>query len=488
MTRLSKGSITSLQRDAQTDIMMVPLHGEPETSVNSSCEELEAMEDETEQPDNILQEPLRLLHGFLKVMGVGPQNYDEVAGEYKVSWRSAGAMHTLVTAFCMVALTATTIFGLSRYTIVTAPTAPPEDEHTRSMKVIGVVIVAGYQVNALVQVLNTIRAGRCLCRLLNTWNHLGVKEAINPTKGLYTKSCVQVGFMVAFILVMLMVTVAEQPVFLSQVLDGLAERMFLVPRSCLVQATLLAKGGGGAPHIPSIPCPQVTRVVVCTVALHQFAINKGYVFAFTTHCHLLSTGVAIWNTQLASALDEVWGRGCGGELGRLVHRRHLLVGLVRDTQFVFSPVLQFYFSSTVVIVCTELYLLAKNVGSGAYRVEELVILVLLTLQTFWLLVHVSLAAGAVQEQANGSGDVLARGLPHYASDADKFNVGELTRALIIAPAYITGGNFFIINRSFILTVMSVVASYFIVILQFMQSCSTSGNNCVPTNLTLEVST
>ncbi|XP_042235139.1 uncharacterized protein LOC121874885 [Homarus americanus] len=151
------------------------------------------------------------------------------------------------------------------------------------------------------------------------------------------------------------------------------------------------------------------------------------------------------------------------------------------------PSCSVYFATTVVIVCTELYLLAKGVA-GVYRVEELVILVLLTLQTSWLLVHVSLAAGTVQEQAEASGDVLGRGLPYEASDRDKFNVGELARSLTTSQVYITGGNFFIINRSFILTVVSVVASYFIVILQFMQSCSAPEVEVLPTNHTLEVST
>lgn len=49
-------------------------------------------------------------------------------------------------------------------------------------------------------------------------------------------------------------------------------------------------------------------------------------------------------------------------------------------------------------MCTELYLLARGVGSGMYEVDEMVILVLLTLQTTWLMVHLSLAAGTVQEQ------------------------------------------------------------------------------------------
>ncbi|XP_071536121.1 pancreatic triacylglycerol lipase-like isoform X4 [Panulirus ornatus] len=179
---------------------------------------------------------------------------------------------------------------------------------------------------------------------------------------------------------------------------------------------------------------RMVHAAVCLIALHQFTINKGYVFSFTSHCHLLKTGLALWNAQLGRAINEVWRRErCREErLGRLLESRYHLVTMVRDTQEVFSPVLQCYFATAIVIVCTELYLLAKCVGSGTYQVEGIVVLVLLTLQTSWLLFHVSLAAGAVQEQ-----------------------VGELTRSLSMSAVYITGGNFFIINRSFILTNTSI---------------------------------
>ncbi|XP_050721097.1 uncharacterized protein LOC127000967, partial [Eriocheir sinensis] len=185
---------------------------------------------------------------------------------------------------------------------------------------------------------------------------------------------------------------------------------------------------------------------------------------------------------------EVWGGGGGAGVGVLANGRKQLVSLVRDTQAFFSPVLQCYFASTVVIVCTELYLLAQGVGSGLLLTEEVVVLVLLTLQTTWLLVHVSLAAAGVQEQAEATGDVLGRGLPFAASAEDKHHVGELTRSLAVSPLHITGGNFFTINRSFILTVVSVVLSYFIVILQFTQSCgspaaSLANSTTITTNTT-----
>lgn len=55
----------------------------------------------------------------------------------------------------------------------------------------------------------------------------------------------------------------------------------------------------------------------------------------------------------------------------------------------------------VVILCTELYLLAYRIGSKDYSVDSVVTTGLLTLQTAAVFVQVSLAAGAVEEVVSG---------------------------------------------------------------------------------------
>ncbi|XP_069974436.1 uncharacterized protein [Penaeus vannamei] len=130
--------------------------------------------------------------------------------------------------------------------------------------------------------------------------------------------------------------------------------------------------------------------------------------------------------------------------------------------------LQCYYASTVVILCTELYLLAYRIGSKDYSVDSVVTTGLLTLQTAAVFVQVSLAAGAVEEVANDSVDVLRRGLPFNTSERDRFNRDELVMALTGSQICITGGKFFVINRPFIITVISAVVTYFIVMIQFMQ--------------------
>ncbi|KAG7161589.1 hypothetical protein Hamer_G014150 [Homarus americanus] len=373
VARLARKSITPLRLDQHLNNMI--LRGIQETSFNSTLPEIEALEDKTSRPANILQHPLPL-HSFLAVIGVGPHTYDSATGKYKLSWRTVRGVHTLATALCITSLTATTIFGLSKYIIVIAPTIPaetarqkhPSDRRSDRGWIPGERPGPGAQY------------------------YSGAPPVSTPQQ-LESPG------------------VAGQPVFLSHVLDGLAERMFLVPHSWLVPQTFTTK---------------LVHLAVCSVALHQFAINKGYVFAFTTHCHLLSTGLVIWNTQLTNALEDVWERGSRGEvLGRLVQRRHHLVRM-GDTQQLFSPVLQ----------C-----ILRHHGGNR--------------------VHGALPPGQGCRWGVQSGRA---GDPGAAHSTDQLaartrlprcrhcpGTGELARSLTTSQVYITGGNFFIINRSFILT-------------------------------------
>ncbi|XP_045107296.1 uncharacterized protein LOC123502141 isoform X1 [Portunus trituberculatus] len=416
----------------------------------------------------LLERPLLPLWVFMSVMGVGAPAYHAESRSYRMRWTSPSGAATLAASAAVVALTGVSVVSLARHLLSTEE--DPDQRPVQSLKTIGVLIVGGYQVNALVQVLNTAAGAARHARLLSAWTRLAALHHINPTRGLRRKCYIQVAFMTAFIAAMLTAAALGRPRFVGHVLEGNAERLYLIPRSLLRDSA-------------SLPAKAV-QVAVCCVALHHFAINKSYLFAFTTHCHLLQAALTAWNTHLARAIDKVWTGAGGDGVGVLVHGREQLVALVRDTQSFFSPVLQCYFASTVIIVCTELYLLAQGVGSGLLLTEEVVVLILLTVQTTWLLVHVSLAAAGVQEQAEATGDVLGRGLPYSASPEDKHYVGELTRSLVVSPLHITGGNFFTINRSFILTVVSVVLSYFIVILQFTQSCgSPADTTTTATNTT-----
>ncbi|XP_047472180.1 uncharacterized protein LOC125027261 [Penaeus chinensis] len=263
--------------------------------MSSTAHQSEASEDllsdiSAEKRVNVLHRPLRPLHFVLGLAGLWPYWYDKAASEYKLLWLSAQGAHTMLTFGYISVLLLTTAFGVFRMVLLQQTDAadPPADPKKQSIKITGVVMVVGYLINAWVQLLNTILAGRRLCRLLNRWNKFHVATFIDPTKGLYVKSCVKVVYMVAFMITMLVLTVVEVPEFLLDVLDGLAEHIFLVPSAWLIHSGVFTK---------------VVRTAVCSASLHQFIVNKGTVFAFTTSCHLLRKGFATWNNHLQEALE-----------------------------------------------------------------------------------------------------------------------------------------------------------------------------------------
>ncbi|XP_071535839.1 uncharacterized protein [Panulirus ornatus] len=204
------------------------------------------------------------------------------------------------------------------------------------------------------------------------------------------------------------------------------------------------------------------------VIMHVFLVYKGAVVMFMTNCRLLANAFTTWRNQVARALQDVWSgqETAGVPLKELLEGHWRLVQLVRESEAIYSCMMMVYYASTVVMLCAELYLVAYRLGVGLrYSKEEAVCQTMIIGQTSVTFLLVSLSASAVHDEAEGSVDVVRRGLPYTASDSDKFHMRQLQLAVMGAPIYISGGRFFAIHRPFILTVMSAVASYFIIILQ-----------------------
>lgn len=185
--------------------------------------------------DGVLEKPLVPLWLFMAVMGIGPPAYHPESRSYRMRWLSPSGIATVVAVAAVVMLTVVAAGGLVRYLVTGS-----EDQDTRpvrSLKTIGVLIVGGYQVNALVQVLNTAVAAGHHARLLTNWTDLAALHHINPTRGLRRKCVVQVAFMTAFIATMLTSAVLGKPRFVAHVLEGLAERLYLVPRDIMKDST-----------------------------------------------------------------------------------------------------------------------------------------------------------------------------------------------------------------------------------------------------------
>ncbi|XP_071536139.1 uncharacterized protein [Panulirus ornatus] len=237
-----EATLASLQHQMENsyeEVLAVRPANPDSAGATSSHHEAEAVPCEPPPAEGVLFRPLRPLRCLLTVVGVAPQVYDATTGEFRVSWRRLASLHVLFTATYLVVITTVTTISLCRHLAVRPAVAAATED--RSVKVIFVAIVGGYQINALVQVLNTVYAGRRYCRLLNSWNLLAREDGINPTRGLYLKSCVQVGFVVSFIVVMLVLATIGVPAILPHVLDGLAEWMFMVPPSWLTHSTPSAK-------------------------------------------------------------------------------------------------------------------------------------------------------------------------------------------------------------------------------------------------------
>ncbi|MPC16922.1 hypothetical protein E2C01_009763 [Portunus trituberculatus] len=201
----------------------------------------------------LLERPLLPLWVFMSVMGVGAPAYHAESRSYRMRWTSPSGAATLAASAAVVALTGVSVVSLARHLLSTEE--DPDQRPVQSLKTIGVLIVGGYQVNALVQVLNTAAGAARHARLLSAWTRLAALHHINPTRGLRRKCYIQVAFMTAFIAAMLTAAALGRPRFVGHVLEGNAERLYLIPRSLLRDSASLPAKVRPLPPLSFLPFP-----------------------------------------------------------------------------------------------------------------------------------------------------------------------------------------------------------------------------------------
>ncbi|XP_042223625.1 uncharacterized protein LOC121867673 [Homarus americanus] len=425
---------------------------------------------------DVLYRPLMLIRLTLRLLGIVPYTYSRTLQEYVLAWRSVAALHTLLVFAWLTALLITTSVGLVRMFLRSQFLDKSSESHETEL--LGVVIIVGCLLNAWVEVLNVVLYGHPICKFLNQWKVLVAETSLDPTKGLRVSSIVHALFLYAFVIAVLVVAVIGPPDKLMDIVDLLAQVLFMVSPEWLRQGT---------------PSVQVVRVVVGVVVGHLYMVYKGSLFLLVSICQMLYNVFNCWRHQLTSTLEAAWTNGEAVhtnhgpvhtnhrpvhtnhgpvhtgqvvEMSQLVQSHWQMVQMVRETETIFSSTLQCFYATQVVTLCLELYLIAYRIGIGAgYHGQEAVWQTLIMVQTCIVFFLVSLKASRVGEEAETSVDVLRRGLPYTASDKDKFHFRELTVALTSSPVCITGGRFFTINRPFIITVVGAVLSYFIIVLQ-----------------------
>ncbi|XP_045618629.1 uncharacterized protein [Procambarus clarkii] len=425
---------------------------------------------------DVLHGPLLLIRVTLRGLGMVPYRYSCASRRYELRWRSWRGAHTLAVLVWLSGLVVSTCVGLATVFLQAQPVrATASGSH--EVQLMGMAIIVGCLLNAWVEVLNLVMLGQPLCAFLNQWQQLAARTTLDPTRGLRLASCVYAIFLYAFVVAVLVVAVLGPPAMLMDIVDLLAQVLFLVDPRWLAQDTLPV---------------QVVRVVVGMVVGHLYMVYKGSLFLFVTICHMLHNVLECWRHQLAHTLhvawegagdvveEPVWGCSQMVQLEQLVQSHWQVVVMVRKTEHLFSSTLQCFYATQVVTLCLELYLVAYRIGAGAgYAGQEAAWQTIIIFQTCIVFFLVSLKASRVYEEAERCVDVLRRGLPYTASEKDKHHYGELTLALTASPICISGGRFFYINRPFIITVVGAVVSYFIIVLQ-LKHPSVSGQDVLAT--------
>ncbi|XP_066948371.1 LOW QUALITY PROTEIN: uncharacterized protein Orco [Macrobrachium rosenbergii] len=446
-------------------------------------EEGEEGEEEENDPNlhlNIFRS-LFLMRITLRVMGTIPMKYNKETGNYEFRWLTFSAMHTCVIFAWFNILLVTTGIGLGRL-FTECDFLGKSTSH--EIELLTVIIIVGCLLNAWVEVFYLLYHRNSFCSYLGEWQAIARRTGLNPAKGLRRSTSILAIFLYTFIVLVLIASAFGGDTLVG-VEDALAKVFLLIPEDWLKS---------------DLFCITVLRLMVGILIGHLYVVYKGALFVFVTACHVLYNVFHQWKEELNKTMDFIWrmdkresavcsaitatvAAAIGVEVGEnnhqasedhcvgmaeLVENHWTIVKMVRFTEKLFAPTLQCFYSTQVVTLCLELYLVAYRMSLGEqYQAEELAWQTIIIAQTFIVFFLVSIKASYVYEEASSSVDVLRRGLPYSASDKDKFHFKELVTSVTGSPICITGGGFFYINRPFIITVIGAVLSYFIIILQLM---------------------
>ena len=148
---------------------------------------------------------------------------------------------------------------------------------------------------------------------------------------------------------------------------------------------------------------------------------------------------------------------------KLASDHFILLKLVKMTDDLYGPVITTYFFSQIITICFIIYVII-DLGLSIMSLLASMILI----QASILLYMVTLTASKVHEEATLGFDSLRT--------ASMKNLGfreeKILRALLTSfsgpPVFMTGSKLFNIHRPTILTIFSIIATYFVVLFQIIR--------------------
>ncbi|KAK7067038.1 hypothetical protein SK128_007177 [Halocaridina rubra] len=177
--------------------------------------------------ENIVQKELWPLRLYLRSLGLIPYTYNKAHEAYRLRWRSLWGIHTLLTALYLTVLVITAIVSIIH--LIKGREMPAENINQRAIKLTGMILLSEILFNAWAQFLNVISVSRKICIHLNAWNNLAAASELDLVKSLKKQVIIQILFLSAICISILVMTALEYPKIVLLILDGVAEGMLMIP-------------------------------------------------------------------------------------------------------------------------------------------------------------------------------------------------------------------------------------------------------------------
>ena len=328
-------------------------------------------------------------------------------------------------------------------------------------KVVFVVVVLAIILNVMIQSFTAIFRGNQTAQFFNRSLDYAHKIGFKASRRLKLKIKFEICFIVFFLICMVTLYFIPENYFAS-----------FYPAEHFVRDTVLAiKLMTLRPFISdprslgSKTTDEVVNLLILFSLIYLYTTYKINIMFYSYICKAISSSFKSWNRKTKSYFTkpQQFVIPKNQLIEKLASDHFILLKLVKITDDLYGPIITTYFFSQIVIICFIIYVII-DLGLSIMSTLALMILV----QTSILLYMVTCTASRVHEEATLGFDSLRT--------ASMKNLGfreeKVLRALLTSfggpPVYMTGSKMFNIHRPTILTIFSIIATYFVVLFQIIR--------------------
>ena len=337
-----------------------------------------------------------------------------------------------------------------------------------SEKMVFIVVVIAIVLNVITQSFSAIFRGSQTAQFFNKSKDYGSRIGFKPSKSLKLTIALEIGFVVFFFIAMVVLFLIPEDAFPCFHSAG----HFVRDTVKAIKIVTLKPFVKDPRNVGSKTEDCVVSFIILLFLSYVYTTYKVNIMFYSYICKSISSCFKAWNRRAkvyfanfpqkeAKMQQKVFQKRYLIE--KLAADHFILLKLVRMTDDLFGPIITTYFFTQIVTICFTIYVI---IDLGFSIMSMLAFMILL--QTSVLLYIVTSNASNVHEEATKGFESLRTVKMKNLGFREDRVLEALLTSFRGPPVFLTGSKMFNINRQIILTIFSIIVTYFVVLFQMIR--------------------